>query len=603
MSENISRVTAGREGGLGSRRALIEVALGRREADLYIQNGSLVNVYSGEILENQDIAISGRRIAYVGPSTGNVSRAAEVIDAQGAYLLPGYIDAHAHVDFFANPLSLTPHLLASGTTSLMADPHEAVGALGLEGLEMLVEMTRGLPLKFYFSIPVATPPFPELEGEPILSQREVEACLVRPEIRAVSEVTPWVRLISCDADLLLKFELARRYERRIEGHATGASYQKLAALTAAGLTSCHEAINAREARERLRLGLYVMLRHGSIRRDLEALVELVAGKTAVDPRRVMLTPDWMDPRAILEHGYMDNLVTVAIEQGVPPLTATQMATLNPAAYLGLDTQIGGIAPGRIADILLVDELNRPTPRLVIANGRIVARDGRTIIDIPTVSPKALQTPWLPHRILPPAFGVTDFQVRVSASMPEVTVPAIAIVDKTITQRQDITLPVQDGDVKLPPSEDVLKIAVLNAELPGFMVAFVTGFGAKVGGLASSLAHEPHRPLVVGCQEEDMVLALQRMQELAGGIVLVEGGQVLAEIPLPIGGLMSVDSLEDLTAQISDMDRILKRMGCSLESPIFSVGFLTFSALPWVRLTPKGLWDVREGRIVWPPSEG
>jgi adenine deaminase len=603
MNGNISNVVTDNEGSLASRRALIEVALGRREADLYVQNGSLVNVYSGEILAGQDIAISGTRIAYVGPSMGKVKPGAQVIDAGGAHLLPGYIDAHAHVDFFANPLSLTPHLLAGGTTALMADPHEAVGALGLEGLEMLLDMTRGLPLKFYFSSPVATPPLPTLEGAPILSQAEIEACLIRPEIRAISEVTPWVRLISCDADLLSKFELAQRHERRIEGHTTGASYQKLNALTAAGLTSCHEAINAREARERLRLGLYVMLRHGSIRRDLEPLLELMSGNTAVDTRRVLLTPDWMDPPAILEHGYMDSLVTVAIEQGVPPLTAIQMATLNPATYLGLDTGIGGIAPGRIADIHLVDELNRPTPRLVIANGEIVARDGRAILDLPAVPPRALHVSWLPHRILPPTFGVADFQVGAPASVQEVTVPVIAIVDKTITKRQDTALSAQDGYVRLRPHQDVLKIALLNTELPGFMVAFMSGFGAKVGGLASSLAHEPHRPLVIGCEEGDMVLALRRMQELAGGIVLVHEGEVLAEIPLPIGGLMSVDSLEDLTAQIGEMNRVLKCMGCSLENPIFTIGFLTFSALPWLRLTPKGLWDVKKGRIVWPPLDG
>ncbi len=588
---------------LENRRALIEVALGKREADLYIRNGSLVNVYSGEILEQHDIAICGRRIAYVGPPTANLNLGAEVIDAGGAYLLPGYIDPHAHVDFFANPLSLTPHLLAHGTTSLMGDPHEAVGALGLEGLEMLVEMTRGLPLKFYFSVPVATPPFPRLEGEPILSHREIELCLVKPETRAISEITSWVRLISCDADLLSKLELAQRYERRIEGHTTGASYQKLDALTSAGLTSCHEAINAREAKQRLRLGLHVMLRHGSIRRDLEALLELVVGETAVDTRRVMLTPDWMDPPAILEHGYLDSLLTIAVEHGVPPLTAVQMATLNPATYLGLDMEIGGIAPGRIADILLVDELNHPTPKLVIADGRIVARDGHTIVDVPPVPPKALQIAWLPHRRLPPTFDVTDFHVQARASVPELSVPTIAIVDKTITQRHDVTLPVHDGYLELPPSQDVLRIALLNTDLPGFMVGFMTGFGAKVGGLASSLAHEPHRPLVVGCQEEDMVLALQRMRELSGGIVLVQGGKVLAEIPLPIGGLMSMDPLEDLTVQMRSMDQTLRHMGCPLENPIFTVGFLTFSALPWLRLTPRGLWDVKEERIIWPPSEG
>lgn len=587
---------------LESRRALIDVALGKREADLYIRNGSVINVYSGEIIAEQDIAVSGGRIAYVGPSSEKVIPGPELIDAHGAYLLPGYIDAHAHVDFLANPLSLAPHLLASGTTSLMADPHEAVGALGSEGLDLLLEMTRGLPLKFYFSVPVATPPLPEIEGEPILSRRQVESFFVRPEIRAISEVTSWVRIISGDVDLLSKFELAQRYERRIEGHTTGATYQKLDALSAAGLTSCHEAINAREARERLRLGLYVMLRHGSIRSDLEELLELVTGEAPVDTSRVMLTPDWMDPPAILDHGYMDGLVRVAIDQGVTPMTAIQMATLNPATYLGLDTEIGGLAPGRIADILLVDELRSPTPRLVIASGRVVAQDGNTVVDIPPIPDSALQIAWLPHRTIPSTVDVMDLQVRAQASGGEVSVPAIAIVNKTITKRKDLTLQVADGYVQLPPDQDVLKAALLNNELQGFTTAFLTGFGARVGGLASSLAHEPHRPLVIGCREEDMALALQRMRESAGGIVLVHGGEVLAEIPLPIGGLMSADSLAELTAQMRRMDRILEGMGCPLEKPMFTVGFLTFSTLPWLRLTPKGLWDVKERRVIWPPSD-
>lgn len=592
-----------KEDALESKRALIEVALGKREAELYIHNGNLVNVYSGELLEKQDIAISGRRVAYVGPPAENILRGAEVIDARGAYLLPGFIDAHAHVDFFANPLSLTPHLLLSGTTSVMADPHEAVGALGSAGLEMLIEMTRDLPVKFYFSVPVATPPLPQVEGEPILTLTEVESLLVRPEIRAISEVTPWARLISGDADLLAKFDLAERHSRRIEGHTTGAPFRKLEALAAAGLTSCHEAINAREARERLRLGMYVMLRHGSIRRDLEDLAELVVGEARADARKVMLTPDWMDPLAMLEHGYMDGLVTSAIGQGVPPVTAIQMATLNPATYLGLDMQIGGLAPGRMADILLVDRLDDVTPRLVVANGRIVARDGQTVVDIPPLPPEMLRIAWLPHRMLPGAFDETDFDVESPDSGETATVPVIGILDKTITKRQDMSLPVEDGVIRLPPSRDVLKVALLNIELPGFMIAFVSGFGARVGGLASSLAHETHRPMVVGCQGGDMVLALRRMQELRGGIVLAHEGEVLAEIPLPIGGLMSAASLEVLATQIRGVNRTLRRMGSELENPIFTLGFLTFSALPWVRLTPKGVWDVKEGRIIWPTSEG
>jgi adenine deaminase len=586
-----------------SRAALMEVALGRREPDLCLLNGRLVNVYSGEILEGQRILVSGRRVAYVGPSAGEMGAETEVVDVEGSYLVPGFVDPHAHVDFFANPLTLTPHLLASGTTALMADPHDAVGALGLRILELLVEMTRDLPLKFYFSVPVATPPLPELEGEPVLTAEEVEACLRRPEMRAVSEVTPWPRVLSGDEDLLRKFAIARRLERRIEGHTPGASYQKLNALVAAGLTSCHEAIDAREARDRLRLGLHVMLRHGSIRGDLEELAEFVAGDPSVDTSRVMLTPDWMDPPSILERGYMDSLVRTAVEQGIRPMVAIQMATLNPARYLSLDAQIGGIAPGRLADILVVDDLREATPRLVIADGRIVARDGKSVMERLPLPAEALSLPWLPHRVLPTSVKVTDFEVPSPGIADSITVPAIRILDRTITERRDVALPVRDGFIRLPDDSDVLKIALLNAELSGFRTAFLTGLGAAVGGLASSVAHEPHRPMVVGRREEDMVLALQRMQELGGGLVLAQDGEVLSEIPLPIGGVMSVEPLGVLAGQISRMNRILQEMGSRLDNPVFTIGFLTFSTLPWIRLTPEGLYDVKSGRVVWPASAG
>ena len=580
------------------KKGLIQVALGQREADLYIQNGRLVNVCSGEILEGHDIAICGQRIAYVGPSRKMTTLETEVIDAAGAYLLPGYIDPHAHVDFWANPLTLTPHFLTSGTTAVMADPHDLVGAAGLAGLELLIEMTKGLPLKFFFSLPVSAPPFPEFEGEDVVPLTVMESYLARDEILALSEVTPWVRLTSADSDLLAKFELGERWSKSIEGHTPGASFTKLNALVAAGLTSCHEAINASEARERLRLGLAVMLRHGSIRSDLEALIGLVTENPAVDTRRVMLTPDWKSPSDVLKHGYMDHLVCLAIELGVPPIKAIQMATLNPAAYLRLDRELGGLAPSRRADILLIDDLRQPTPRIVIANGRVVVRDGELTSHLPPLPASAIEIPWLPHRIIPASLSPANFTVEATSSTGQASVPAIAIVNKTITQRQDVTLLVRDGKLRLPADQDILKISLLNRDNSGFVTAFLTGLGAKIGGLAASVAHELHKPMVVGCREDDMVAALRRVRELGGGMALVHEGQVLADIPLPIGGLMSASSLEDVATQMGAMKAVLREMGCPLEDPVFTLGFLSFSALPWIRLTPSGLLDVKNREIIW-----
>ena len=580
------------------KKGLIQVALGQRKADLYIQNGHLVNVYSGEILEGHNIAVGGQRIAYAGPSREMITPETEVIDAAGAYLLPGYIDPHAHVDFWANPLALTPHFLTSGTTAVMADPHDIVGAVGLAGLELLLEMTKGLPLKFFFSLPVSSPPFPEFEGEDVVPLAVMESYLARDEILALSEVTPWVRLTSADSDLLAKFELGERWGKSIEGHTTGASFNKLNALVAAGLTSCHEALNAGEARERLRLGLAVMLRHGSIRSDLVALIDLVTEEPKVDTRGVMLTPDWKSPSDVLEHGYMDHLVCVAIELGVPPVTAIQMVTLNPAAYLRLDREFGGLAPGRRADILLVDDLRQPTPRIVIADGRVVVRDGKLTFDLPPLPASAAEIPWLPHRIIPASLSPADFTVEATSSTTQATTPAIAIVNKTITQRQDVTLPVRDGQICLPVDQDILKISLLNRDNSGFVTAFLTGFGAKVGGLAASVAHELHKPMVVGRREDDMVAALRRVRELGGGMVLVHEEKVLAEIPLPIGGLMSAGSLQDVAIQMRPIKTVLREMGCPLEDPVFTLGFLSFSALPWIRLTPSGLLDVKNREILW-----
>jgi adenine deaminase len=588
---------------VGCKKALIEVALGRRAADLYLRNARVVNVYSGEVLEGQDLAFCGRRIAYVGPPNEKLKAGHSTLDIEGSYLIPGLVDAHAHIDFFANPVSLTPHLLATGTTAVMADPHEAVGALGAQGLEALVRMTRGLPLKFFFSVPVATPPLPELEGPPILCTQEVESWLSRPEMRAISEVTPWMRLVFCDEDLLGKFEIAEHHEKRIEGHTTGASFQRLNALVAAGLTSCHEAINAEEARQRLRLGLHVMLRQGSIRKDLDELLDLVTHEAGVDTSRVMLTPDWMDPAAILNEGYMDGLVRAAIERGVPPVAAIQMATLNPARYLGLDTQIGGLGPGRLADVVVIDDLDEVQPRLVIADGKVVARGGEYVGEELSLPREALSLPWLPHRVVPRELTAEDFQVESPVSDRWISVPAMRVVDKTITERQDIRMPVRDGRIEFPEEGDLLKAALWNSELPGFRVAFLTGFGAAVGGLASSLAHEPHRPLVIGRREVDMALAMNRMRELRGGIVLAHEGRVRSEIPLPLGGLMSLEPLEGLSSQIERLNGLLRKLGCPLESPVFTVGFLTFSALPWVRLTPRGVRDVRSGQTIWPDSAG
>jgi adenine deaminase len=579
------------------RTALIETALGRRKPDLHIRNGNLVNVYTGEILEGCSVSIWGRHIAAVGTAQAPGLCPDSIVDAQGAYLVPGYIDPHAHVDFWANPLALTEGLLAGGTTLLMSESHDLVGATGLAGLDLLMDMTRGLALKFFFSLPVSAPPYPDIEGDDVVPLEKMADYLARGEILALSEVTPWVRIIETDPGLLSKFEMGERWGKRIEGHTTGAAGPRLNALVSSGLTSCHEAITAEEARERLRLGLAVMLRHGSIRSDLSELIRLVTENPGLDTRRVMFTPDWKSPSDILTGGYMDRLVEAAVEAGVSPVTAIQMATLNSAVYLGLDREFGGIAPGRRADILLVDDLRRPTPRMVIADGRIVARDGQITEKLPPVPPQARTVAWLSHRDLPDPVRPDDFHVAGPVHEGETVVPGMAVVNKTITRREDFRLPVRNGRIVLPEDGGILKISLMKRDRSGFLTVFLGGFGSRIGGLASSIAHELHQPVVIGGREEDMAAALNRVRETGGGVVLVQDGRIRCEIPLPIAGMMSEESLEGLAGQMGRMTQALRETGCPLDDPLFTMGFLTFSALPWIRLTPAGLFDVKTRKVI------
>jgi len=522
----------------------------------------------------------------------------EVIDATGMYALPGFIDPHAHLDYWANPQSVVSYFLKSGTTSVMTDLHDIVGAVGPGGIDLMIDMTRNLPLKFFFSLPVSSPPFPEFDGNSVIKRSVMEKYIHKKEILSLSEVTPWIRLLSEDDDLLEKVVLGRQVFDRVEGHTPGVSYDKLNALVGAGLTSCHEAINAEEARNRLRLGLAVMLRHGSVRSDLDSLIGLVTEEPKVDTRRVMLTPDWKKPSAIIKEGYMDHLVYLAIQSGVFPITAIQMATLNPATYLGLDRKLGGLGPGMRADILLVDDLRRPFPETVVADGKVAVREGECIIKMPSLSPAVRCTPWLSHRLLPLSVKSGDFVVKMSASNGNITVPILSIVNKTITKIETVNMPIKKGQIALPSGQDILKISMLRKDGAGFVTAFLKGFGAKVGGLATSMSHEEHVPMVVGCVDDDMAFALQHLKKIGGGLALVHNGRVKGEIPLPIGGVMSDCSLEQLEGQMRAFSVVLKEMGCQLENPLFTLGFLSFSALPWVRMTPSGLLDVKNRKIIW-----
>jgi adenine deaminase len=571
---------------------LIEVASGRRAADYYLANGRIVNVYSGEVIEG-NVATSGERIAYVGPSDTMVGWETKVVDARGDYLIPGYFDAHTHTDLLYNPASFSDQVVVTGTTAVFADNHDLANVLGLKGWKRIIRDSRSYPLKFFVGLPAVSPPLPDIEGKDFYPLRDLSGLLKEEAALAVSEVTPFVRLVKGDRRLLSKITVARNVGKRVEGHTVGASYDRLNAIINGGITSCHESIRPEDVLNRVRLGLYVMLRHGSIRNDLQSLSRALKECQTMSSSRVMLATDSIFAEDLVSRGYMDYVVSEAIKYGIEPIEAIRMATLNPAVYFGLDGDLGGIAPSRFADVSIVQDLRRPTPRLVIERGRIVAKEGKLTVD---PSP-------------PPAIGLGDrpfklgkidetlFRVK-SPRKDRVRVPLIHIADKTVTARRDAELTLRDGAIQVDSSRDILKIVLIQRDGKRRGCGFLSGFGAGIGGVASSIAHDTHHLMVIGGDDRDMAIALDRIIHIKGGIVIANGGEIVHELPLPIGGIMSPLPMGELAREVEKLKRVFRDFGCPLEDPIWTMGFLSFTSIVEVRITPSGVYDVKKGRVIF-----
>jgi len=580
---------------LDTREGLIKVALGRIFPDLIIRNIQLVNVYSGEILRGQEVAVWQSRIAYVGPDA-KIGPSTEVVDGKGLYLLPGFIDAHGHADLISNPLALAKEILPTGTTGMLTDTHDICGALGSKGLKLILDATADIPFRYYLAALAAFPPLPEFEGEDIFTKDVVAAFLANSRVLAISEVTSWGRLMEPEREFVAKLVYAREQGKRIEGHMAGCSYNKLNALISCGFTSCHESITAAEALDRLRLGLYVILRHGSIRADLEPLSEIITKNPHLNTSKLMLSPDWLSPQDVLKCGYLNYLVSEAVKFGIPALKAIQMVTINPATYLGVDNDIGGIAPGRLADMLLVEDLENPLPETVWVGGKVVANKGVLVTEIPMFPEVRLQE-WRDGRIPRTPVKPEDFSIK----SPGVTVeiPSIKMMNKTITKSVKLNLPVKNGELDIHGSPDLLKLSLWSADKNRWMTGLLTGFGARVGGIVSSVAHETHSPMAVGNNEKDMALAANRMLELGGGIVIVDAGQLVGELPMKSGGILSNADLNEIALGMSKLNAFLQDKGCPWDDPIFGLGFLAFTGLPYVRITPKGIVDIRQKKVIFP----
>lgn len=573
---------------------LIRGAMGETKADVIVTGGKLINVYSGEILEGVEIAVLDGRIVYVGPSAKHTcGGATEVIDASGCHLAPGFIDAHTHIGHYARPFENLQSFLPHGTTAVVASCDELSTVFGYNGLRFFLDEVQRHPLRVYTLVSMVAPQDPTLCNTAMFTDAEIAEALADPRVLGMGEIVSWLRLLQCDDELLGRLALAHGKGQIVHGHTAGARDQKLCAVAAAGISSCHEPIRIEDALERLRLGYWTMLREGSLRQDLEAtLPALIAAD--VNLQRLMLVTDSMSPDDVEERGHMDHVVRRAIELGLSPLQAIQCVTLNAATYSGLEREIGGIAPGRFADIVLIDDLFRCHVREVLIGGRLVARRGVSEVSIAPAEPPK---PFIRSLHVALTISADTFEIRAPSAAPNVRV--MELLNQTITAEKVVSFKAPSGFVEASRGDDILKVAMFDRHRGSKHVVFgfLKGFGAKVGAVGLTTNLDENTLMVVGVDDNDMVLCANSLLDRGGGIGVADGGELLELIDFPFGGIFS---LQPWRAVGNDMRRIqarLKKMGSSFDKPIFALNFLPFVALPALRITSRGLVLAKERKIV------
>jgi len=571
-------------------RKRLKVALGKEAPDTLFTGGEVLNVFTGEILR-EDIAVSEGRIAYVSRARRHL-KAERVVDVGGRVVVPGYFDPHAHTDLFYTPWEFAKSVASTGTTAFFSDSHDMANGLGMAGFVKVLKASENFPVRFFSGVPLASPPYPE-EGPDLYDGERVKKLLrFRGIIRSGSELTPWVKVIREDALLLRKLYDVKKATGRLEGHTVGAKADKLTALVTAGLTSCHESITPEDVRERLRRGLYVMIRQGSIRGEFDALYPFFQ---TYHPR-IMLTPDGLFADEITEKGYMDFVLREAMARGADPVSVIRMVTLNPAVYFGLEAHLGGVAPGRLADFNILRNIENPTPESVWIGGKLVADDNTWKGPSFIVPGKALSGRLFSIRTL----KARDFKAAYPKT-PENNTPVIEVVNQTVTKRGDWRPNPELPDGAADSDADVFKIALIPRDFDGreMGLGYVRGLGLDGKTvMASSVAHETHNLLVAGADDREMAAAANDVVRMRGGVVIRHDGETVFSLPLPVGGNMSDLPMASLGARLVTAREILRKLGASLSDPLWTFGFLSFTSILHLRITISGVYDVKRGEILY-----
>jgi len=570
-------------------KRLLDVAQGSEPADTVIRNGKLVNVFTESIEDNVIIAIKDGRIVSVDQDNGKDSFAGSPeIDAEGAYLCPGFIDAHTHLDNMFPFHEFVPFSLRGGTTTVITECAMAAGACGLKGIESFIESTKGYPMRCYFVAPPMTPPFPKVERAAPFTFKEFSTLLKREDFLGIGEAY-WTRAVEGDNRILAQAALAQSLNKCLDGHSSGARGKRLAEYALTGITSCHESVSLDEAMEKLRLGIYVMIREGFVRKELPELSKLKDMK--VDTRRIMMVSDVFDAPMLWNEGYMDSLVKKAIDYGFSPMEAIKMVTINPADYHHL-RYLGAIAPLRYADILFLRSLESITIEQVMFNGEIVVAEKNFLKDIkPFIFPTEMT-----HTITVNKLEENDFRIKARQGVNRIRV--LHVANPTITRELILKARVKDGYVEKDLENDVVPIAVINRRKGKAMgKGFIKGTGIKEGAVATTLIWDTCNILTIGSSESEMRNAVNRLIDIQGGTVITKNGQVIYEFPMPVYGLIPLMTMKESMEKTLGLDEQMRSIGTILEKPFLTIQTIPFTGLPFLRITDKGLVDIKNKKMV------
>ena len=589
-------------------RTLVRVAQGQQPADLVIRNCRLVDVCTREVLEHTDIAVSCGRIAYVGiaPRTAEhcIGERTRVIDAEGAYVAPGFLDGHIHIESsMCGPAEYARAVVPHGTVGIFYDPHEACNVAGLAAVREMVADAERVPLKAMLTTPSCVPAVPGFEDTgSSVDAAQVDETMGWDATVGLGEMMNYPGILSCADNPIEEVNATLRSHKTVTGHYSVPETDRgLNAFIASGISACHESTRAEDVVAKTRLGMYAQIRQGSAWHNLHDLAPAIVGRQ-VDTRFCHLISDDNHPATIVSPGHIDLLLRIAVAEGIDPVEAVQMVTINTATCFQMSNDLGSVTPGKCADLVFLDDLVDFRVTRTVIDGEVVAEDGRALFD---VTPYPWPS-WMTHSMhLGERIDEDTFAIPATgadgAALPDGHATARVIEMRggdTLPYERHLEVPVRGGKLLADPAHDILKAFVFERHhATGTHAAgFTKGFGIH-GALAQTVAHDAHNLLVVGDNDADMALAARTLAECGGGEVAVADGQVLALVRLPVCGLMSDGRVEDVAAEVAAVENAWKQMGCTMPSPFMTMGLLSLACIPDLRLTNRGYVDCNTYQFV------